>query len=112
MVGEGFSKIFMLLSLLIKNRNGILLIDEIENGLYWEVQPIFWKFLEKFSVEFNVQLFITTHSLEFLKNVAESTENRESISGFKMKRIKGKIKYFELRGKDFTEPVLEGIDVR
>ncbi len=111
-VGEGFSKIFMLLSLMIKNRNGILLIDEIENGLYWEVQPIFWKFLEKFAIEFNVQLFITTHSFEFLKNIAESTENPESISGFKMKRIKGRIKYFELKGKDFTEPVREGIDVR
>ena len=111
-VGEGFSKIFTLISLLIKNKDGILLIDEIENGLYWKIQPIFWHFIEAFAQKFNVQLFITTHSYELLSNIIKSTKNLESISGFNMKRIKGKIEYFELHGKDLKEAIEAGFEVR
>ena len=110
--GEGFSKIFMIISLIIKNRNGILLIDEIENGLYWKVQPVFWKYLEKFAIDFNVQLFITTHSYELLGNIIKSTQNPDYISGFTMKKTKGNIEYLSLKGKDFIEMIKAGYEVR
>lgn len=44
-----------------------LLIDEIENGLHYSVQGEFWKMLIKFSIEYNIQLFATTHSREMLE---------------------------------------------
>ena len=111
-VGEGFSKIFTLVSLLIKNRNGILLIDEIENGLYWKVQPVFWESVEYLVERFNVQLFIATHSYEFLSNVVKLTKNPDNISGFTMIKAKGNIEYLKLTGKDFKKAIEANIEVR
>ncbi len=45
----------------------ILLIDEIENGLHYTAHEEFWQHIFKLSKELNVQVFATTHSLEMIK---------------------------------------------
>lgn len=45
-------------------RNGVLLIDEIENGIHYSVLEDLWKFVSELSKLFNVQVFATTHSYE------------------------------------------------
>jgi predicted ATP-dependent endonuclease of OLD family len=46
---------------------GILLIDEFENGLHWEVQEQLWKALFEASNLFGVQVFATTHSTDCIR---------------------------------------------
>ena len=57
-------------------RNGILLIDEIENGLHYSVQPLVWKTIFQLAQKLDVQVFATTHSrdcvLAFQQAAAES----------------------------------------
>lgn len=57
--------------------NGIALIDEIENGIYYENLPNIWHGLKKASKDFNCQLIATTHSYEFIKAIIKETEDEQ-----------------------------------
>ena len=48
-------------------RNGILLIDEIDNGLHYSSMPILWKAIIESAKIYNVQVFATTHNIESLR---------------------------------------------
>jgi AAA15 family ATPase/GTPase len=52
-----------------KEKNFICLIDEIENGLHHETQHLLWQSLFSLIHSSNVQLFITTHSVEILQSL-------------------------------------------
>ena len=41
-MGDGINRLFHIIVALVNARNGILLIDEFENGLHWSVQPKVW----------------------------------------------------------------------
>ena len=45
-------------------KDGLILVDEIENGIHYEVLPELWKSIFAISHELNVQVFATTHSRE------------------------------------------------
>jgi AAA15 family ATPase/GTPase len=40
-LGDGITRFFHIIVALVNAQNGILLVDEFENGLYWKVQPLF-----------------------------------------------------------------------
>lgn len=64
MVSSGMNKIFNLMLLAYTNKGGILLIDEIENGIYHRNYEYLWGVLDKISLENQTQIFVTTHSNE------------------------------------------------
>jgi AAA15 family ATPase/GTPase len=74
-MGNGFKKFFDILltiDLASKNNAPILLcIDEIDNGLYYDKQDLFWEQIIKLCEEKNIQLFATTHSYEALQSILE-----------------------------------------
>jgi hypothetical protein len=70
-LGEGVSRILALALHLAKTRHGVLLVDEIENGLHWSVMPKIWRFLVETALALDVQVFATTHSKDCLEAIAE-----------------------------------------
>lgn len=62
--GDGLKKIFYLSSAIIKARNGIILIDEIETAIHYSALAEVFKWIIDASIKYKVQLFATTHSLE------------------------------------------------
>ncbi len=58
-------------------KNGVLLIDEIENGLHYTVQTKIWKAIADAAEEFNVQIFATTHSLEMVRAAHEAFSEQD-----------------------------------
>ena len=44
--------------------NGVVLVDEIENGLHHSILPKVWQAIGEVARQFNTQIFATTHSLE------------------------------------------------
>ena len=77
---------------------GVLLIDEIENGIHHTVQTDFWKFIFKLAATelFDVQIFSTTHSLEMVEAFAEVSQNFPNESAyFELfhRKITGQIDY-------------------
>lgn len=62
--GDGLKKALTMLNAIIKAENGVLLIDEYETALHTSVMQKVFKFVAETAKEQNVQLFLTTHSLE------------------------------------------------
>ncbi len=70
--GEGMNRLFELALTLVKCRNGVLLIDEIEIGLHYSVLPDVWKLIFKTAKDLNVQVFATTHSKDCIEAFAQA----------------------------------------
>jgi|GEM_PF-1028446 len=65
--GDGLTRLFHIGLAMANASGGILLIDEFENGLHWEVQEQLWKALFEASSHFGVQVFATTHSNDCIR---------------------------------------------
>ena len=77
--GDGIRKVLSLAGGVAKAKDGILLIDEIETSLYIKYYSDIFQFLIKACRAFNVQLFITTHSIEAIDALLKA----QSDAGFK-----------------------------
>lgn len=61
-MGDGMMRLFHIVVALVNARNGLLLVDEFENGLHWSIQPKVWDIVFQLAERLNVQVFATTHS--------------------------------------------------
>jgi hypothetical protein len=82
LVSNGLNKILNSLLLFPGQRNGVVLIDEIENGIYYKRYPELWASVIAFCKKFEVQLFVTTHSKECLEALSPYIENDKSAFRF------------------------------
>jgi len=74
LVSSGLNKFVSLVIALKANANGTVLIDEVENGIYYQMYGQLWEAIDRFSAESKTQLFLTTHSWECLRSVAPLIE--------------------------------------
>jgi hypothetical protein len=65
-LGDGANRILSLALTLANARGGMVLIDEIENGVHHSVQPKVWEFIFRAAQQLDVQVFATTHSSDCL----------------------------------------------
>nr|VFJ65605.1 MAG: ATPase/GTPase, AAA15 family [Candidatus Kentron sp. FM]VFJ70314.1 MAG: ATPase/GTPase, AAA15 family [Candidatus Kentron sp. FM]VFK18440.1 MAG: ATPase/GTPase, AAA15 family [Candidatus Kentron sp. FM] len=94
-MGDGIIKILAILVAILEMKEGILLIDEIENGLHYSALMPLWKAIFKMALESNVQLFVATHSDECIdamvrtyRDYHESGIGEDSIRLFRIDRNK------------------------
>ena len=66
-LGGGVVRLSRLLLSFFTSRNGVLLTDEIENGIHHSVLSGVWTFARRWMHEWNVQLVATTHSAECIE---------------------------------------------
>lgn len=79
-MGDGMSRIFHIVLSLVNAQDGILLIDEFENGIHWSIHPKLWESVFSISEKLNVQVFATTHSRDCIEGF-DSAWNRDTNSG-------------------------------
>ena len=58
-------------------KDGVLLVDEIENGIHYSVQPDLWRVVFEMATRLNVQVFATTHSYDCIKAFEEAARESE-----------------------------------
>ncbi len=63
-MGEGMTRVAELVLAISSAPNGVVLVDEIENGLHHSVLPKVWQVVDMAAKQFNTQIFATTHSFE------------------------------------------------
>ncbi len=68
-MGDGISRLLSIVLSIATAKNGVIFIDEIENGLHYSVIEELWVGIAKASKKFNCQVICTTHSHEFLSYV-------------------------------------------
>jgi len=84
--GEGMVRIVQILLEMNEASNGIILIDEIENGFHHSILPKVWDMIYRLSELFNVQVFATTHSIETIK-AAHDVYSKKDDYAFKLYRL-------------------------
>lgn len=88
-LGEGTNRFIALFSTLLKAKNGILLIDEIENGIHYTKLPTLWDLILDISKKLNIQVFVTTHdddAIDALYNAAYRSDEKDIAMYFMAKR--------------------------
>lgn len=89
-LGNGMWRILGIALTLVNAKDGILLIDEFENGIYYSVQPDIWKLFFRVARRLNVQVFATTHSWDcieaFQKAAQEDTQNEGMLIRLEVKK--------------------------
>lgn len=68
--GDGIMKLLNICIAVMENKNGIVLIDEMEAGLHYSIYGRLWKVLAQISREENCQVIATTHSYELISAVS------------------------------------------
>ncbi len=87
--GDAMNKVADFILRIINNKNSVILIDEIENGIHHTNQEKLWEMLFKLAQAFDVQVFATTHSAEMItafKNVGLKEEFSADARYFEMAR--------------------------
>ncbi len=80
-LGQGMNHLFALALALVNAKDGFLLIDEVENGIYHGTQSDLWGFIFKMARRLNVQVFATTHSRDSLEAFQEALEQDQETDG-------------------------------
>lgn len=78
-LGEGIRHLLSIALVLIKGRNGVLMIDEVENGIHYSIQRDVWNLIFQQSQEWNTQVFATTHSWDCVEGFLEAARIRPEI---------------------------------
>lgn len=81
-MGDGIFRIFNLILALVNARDGILIIDEFENGIHWSVQADIWDIIFRLSKRLNVQVFASTHSQDCVEGFKKAWANDENAGTF------------------------------
>ncbi len=76
-VGQGTASLLSMALAILPNPQGVVLIDEFENGLHYSILKNAWKAVGAASKRSGTQLFITTHSSECIKAAYEAFRELE-----------------------------------
>jgi AAA15 family ATPase/GTPase len=85
-MGDGMNRLARLVGAIGYAKGGVVLIDEIENGLHYSVLKDVWKAIGKAAREFNTQIFATTHSWECLVAAHQAFSEGEEYD-FRLHRL-------------------------
>lgn len=110
-ISGGVNRVAAILLAIAHRKNGIVLVDEIENGVFYGDQESCARSLIEFARQFNCQLFMSTHSIEWLRCFAKATNNKlDDIALWRLERDAEEPSRFS--GKTFKAGVDYGTEVR
>lgn len=74
LLGDGMCRLLSIALAIGNAPNGMILVDEIENGFYYGVMVDLWKAIAAFARQYNTQVFATTHSEECIRAAHQAFE--------------------------------------
>lgn len=122
-MGDGILKLLDIIITITNSANGIVLIDEVDNGLHYSVMPLLWKMICTAAIENNVQVFATTHNIDSLKglniSISEGNFEPDLLSAYKLVRIqssetaaKDELKALRYSAENLNYMVTQEIEMR
>ena len=86
LIGEGMRRLLSIVLAIANVPGGIVLVDEIENGLHYSVLSKVWKAVADAARRNDVQVFAATHSWECLR-AAHETFSQDDLYDFRYYRL-------------------------
>lgn len=113
-MGDGMKAMLALGLALANAERGILLVDEIDTGLHYSVMRDMWRMVVQTSLELNVQVFATTHSLDCIRGLVEMGSEKpglfEQVAVHKIDSRRNQSALFA--GDDLEAAVETGLELR
>lgn len=111
--GDGMRRVLGFALTALTARGGLLLIDEFENGVHYEVQEPLWRWLIEVATRLDVQVFATTHSLDCVRGfTAAVVDHPEAGALYRLDRRGDRILAFTLDEADLSTSMDHQMDVR
>lgn len=107
--GEGLQRIFEIALLLAYNENGVLCIDEIDSAIHHKLLKAFSGYILSLAKEFNVQVFVSTHSKECVD--AFASLDSDDLMAYQMKFKDDKSLDFRYIGGKRLNSLVEEMDI-
>ena len=111
--GDGILRLFEILLSLVNARDGILVVDELENGLHYKIYPRVWDIVFRLAKKLNVQVFATTHSWDCIRGFKNAWgKYLDAGTFFRLGIRTNKIKatYYDL--KVLNDAIIADVEVR
>ena len=113
-MGDGMVRLADLVLRIGNASNGVVLVDEFENGVHHSILPDVWRAVGNAARQFNTQLFATTHSLECIA-AAHRSLGESAGSDFRLhrlERVKGTIRAVTYTQTALGAAIETGLEVR
>ncbi len=114
-MGDGMRRLLTLTTSTVMAEEGVLLVDEIDTGLYYQTQKDMWHLLIETAKRLNVQIFASTHSSDCVRAFQEAlTESADPMAGnlFRLSRRGEKIEAVLYTAEELTVAMRQAIEVR
>lgn len=99
-MGDGINRVLTIILALLNCKDGVLLIDEFENGLHHSVQSQLWKIIFELSEELHIQVFATTHSEDAIKSFSENAHTKQNGKIIRLENQNNSIRVVEYQEKE------------
>lgn len=117
-MGDGIRKMLAIIISVFDCKNGVLLIDEIDNGLHYKSMPVLWTAVLEMAKKRNVQIFASTHNVDSLKGLeqilSESQHDmQDKTVTYTLRRLpEGDLRAFRYDYEKFNYVINQEIEIR
>ncbi|MHC4425999.1 MAG: AAA family ATPase [Planctomycetota bacterium] len=115
LIGGGLARFMSIALAMLDCENGIVLVDEIDNGLHHSAQEKVWRAVFTWADRFDIQVFATTHSYESLNAFTACASSSLFPNVSKLYRIEREDKTFkavEFAAEDLTISLSKKWEIR
>lgn len=111
-VSAGINRMVGIMLGISSRPRSVILVDEVENGIYYKHHVASWEALISFSSRYSSQLFVTTHSEECLRALAKAVKDPKMVALWRLERKPGGPTVRQFGGSTFVTGIEAGGEVR
>ncbi len=112
-MGDGIITVLSILAAIANAKDGFIMVDEVDNGLHYSSMETLWKAIDFATQKYNVQAFITTHSLECTMAFARTFEGKEDENRlFRIEKVNQSHKVIKYDNSDLLTFLNENWEIR
>lgn len=114
LMGDGMVRLTNLILAISSAPQGVIFVDEIENGLHYSILPKVWQAIGNAAQKFETQVFATTHSFECITAAHQAFTESSSYDFrlYRLERKNEKIRAVSYNQKDLSVAIETGFEVR
>lgn len=114
LMGDGMGRFLDIALAIPVAEDGILLVDEVENGLHHSVLTEIWSAIRDWAQDYNVQVFATTHSFKCIEaaHSAFKQSQEDAFRYHRLERVAEQIEAVTLSQRQLSAVIKTDLEVR